>query len=76
MEEAIKTLKEILDKQIFIDSTPENTTINAYEAIDTVLNELEKKDKVIDEMAGEMCYGVFKFKNVKQVKEYFYKKVE
>ncbi len=49
-EEAIKTLNEILEKQIFIDSTPQNTTINAYEAIETVLNMLKEKDEKIESL--------------------------
>lgn len=52
-EEAIKTLNEILEKQIFIDSTPQNTTINAYEAIETVLNMLKEKDKEIEKLKAD-----------------------
>lgn len=41
LEESKATLKEIVDKQIFIDATPNNTTINPYEAIETVLNYID-----------------------------------
>lgn len=49
LEKSKETLREIIDKQLYIDTTPSNTTINAYEAIETVLQELDNsisKDKV------------------------------
>lgn len=69
-EEAIKTLNEILEKQIFIDSTPQNTTINAYEAIETVLNMLKEKDKEIDKLRNKNKKLLRKLRNrVKEVKK-------
>lgn len=56
LSKSIETLREIIDKQLYIDTTPSNTTINAYEAIETVLQALDNsisKDKVkekIDEL--------------------------
>jgi hypothetical protein len=45
--------------------------------IQTVLNELEKKDKVIDEMSKAMYEEWYNPKmNEQEIKEYFYKKVE
>lgn len=47
------------------------------QSIDTVLNELEKKDKVIDEMTEIISnVTVPQEKCKKCIKEYFYKKVE
>ena len=52
------------------------------EAIDIVLNELEKKDKVIDEMAEKLVeahgwfYSEFDNYTKEDWKEYFYKKVQ
>lgn len=48
LEQSKATLKEILDKQIYIDTRPDNTTINAYDAIETVLQALEDKNKKIN----------------------------
>lgn len=48
------------------------------QAIDTVLNELEKKDKVIDKMAGSLLVRQVIFKEAasrEDIKEYFYKRV-
>ncbi len=48
-----------------------------YEAIQVILNELDKKDKVIDMMANELrdtCH--FEYMSRKEVKEYFYNKIE
>ena len=51
------------------------------EAIDTVLNELEKKDKVIDEILNKFIegtgyyYSEFDYMSKEEIKEYFYKKV-
>ena len=50
IEEAIENIK--LSKSTVLFGR-EQTIVN-IEAIDTVLNELEKKDKVIDEMAKEI----------------------
>lgn len=52
IEEAIERLK--LSKKTFICGTA--GTIVEMEAIETVLNELEKKDKVIDLIADELRY--------------------
>ena len=47
------------------------------EAVETLLNELEKKDKVIDEMTEIISnVTVPQEKCKKCIKEYFYKKVE
>ena len=68
LEEAIKEMKSL---------SP------SAEAIDTVLKELDKKDKVIDLMAEHIQAPIItkegklvKAKNYAEVKEYFYKKVE
>ena len=37
--------------------------------------ELDKKEKIIKAMENEILYGIYKFKNKKQIKEYFEKKV-
>lgn len=54
-----------------------------YEAIQVVLNELDKKDKVIDMMTecidGEPTFGYGHLRDIntpEKVKEYFYNKVE
>lgn len=50
-EEAMK----VLGYQLNMKDTDVYTPIN-YEAIETVLNELEKKDKVIDLLADDLRY--------------------
>ena len=43
----------------------------------TVLNLLEKKDKIIDKMAQEILYKEpLKYNNVQEVKQYFERKIE
>ena len=37
--------------------------------------EIEKKDKIINEMADEIINGIYKFKTKKQILDYFTKKV-
>ena len=78
-KEAIRTL----GYQLNMENTDVYTPIN-YEAIEIVLNLLEKKEKIIDEMA-EWLYGddtSFGYGNLKDVntpekiKQYFEKKVE
>ncbi len=56
LEESKTTLKEIIDKQIFIDATPNTTTIEPYEAIETVLNYIDNSisKEVIKEKIGEL----------------------
>jgi hypothetical protein len=73
----IEEAKKILGYQLNMKDTDVYTPIN-YEAIETVLNELEKKDKVIDEMAKCLSNAddYFGDMSVKETKEYFYKKVE
>lgn len=45
--------------------------------ITTVLNLLEKKDKIIDKMAQEILYKEpLKYNNVQEVKQYFERKIE
>lgn len=49
---------------------------NDNEAIETVLSEIEKKDKIINLIVEEMVNGVYKFRSKKQVIKYFTNKVE
>lgn len=68
----IEEAKEIL-KDIMVNTYAEGKA----KAINTVLNELNKKDKVIDMMANELrdtCH--FEYMSRKEVKEYFYNKIE
>lgn len=78
IEEAIDTLKEhkkLIDKKYL--------KAKNSKAIETVLNELEKKDKVIDEMAKDILhdrnewveFDFEKYKDIEEVKEEYYKKV-
>ena len=54
-----------------------------YEAIQVLLNELDKKDKVIDMMAewlykDDSSFGLFELREVnttEKIKEYFYNKI-
>ena len=84
-----QAIKEIKGKDMFSSRTTENGY--AYmkginEAIDTVLNELEKKDKVIDEMIEDLYglaisineeYRVEEYLLKKEtIKEYYYKKAQ
>ena len=80
-----QAIKEIKGKDMFSSRTTENGY--AYmkginEAIDTVLSELEKKDKVIDEILNKFIegtgyyYSEFDYMSKEEIKEYFYKKVE
>lgn len=78
IEEAIDTLKEhkkLIDKKYL--------KAKNSKAIETVLNELEKKYKVIDEMAKDILhdrnewveFDFEKYKDIEEVKEEYYKKV-
>lgn len=79
-EEAVEELKFEIDNKMI------RRTIFTNQAIKVVLKELDKKDRVIDEMAEDIYdyelailednqrgYG---FDNIEEVKQYFYKKVE
>lgn len=46
------------------------------QAIKTVLNLLEKKDKIIDEMAGKIYEEGIVWNNKEEVKQYFERKIE
>lgn len=76
IEEAKKYCKQIKDRDLW-----KVGYVYGSEAIETVLNELEKKDKVIDEMAKYIKepYRIIAFGSRKPkieiIKEYFYKKV-
>ena len=65
----IEEAKEIL-KDIMANTYAEGKA----KAINTVLNELDKKDKVIDMMAEDIAEEFFK--NKEEVKEYYFKEVE
>ena len=78
IEEAIDILKEhkkLIDEKYL--------KAKNSKAIETVLNELEKKDKVIDEMAKDILhdrnewveFDFEKYKDIEEVKEEYYKKV-
>lgn len=95
IEEARKKIKEVIywsngQKAEYIDISfcTYDDEINCeefIEAMETVLNELDKKDKVIDMMAQELINQpirvmtgneIFKFTNKEDTLEYFYNKVE
>ncbi len=71
IEEAKKQLlkhkKEIDEKYI---------SARYSKAIEVVLSELEKKGKIINEMAEEMVNGVYLFKSKNQVIDHFTNKLE
>lgn len=72
IEEAIKELRESYELK---------HRQWAYNCLDVIKEELEKKDKVIDEMA-KYIIELIKYNNpeeerdIEDIKEYFYKKVE
>lgn len=91
---------ELFRKRIEVEEYSGMTTNTLKEAMKTVLNELEKKDKVIDEMAKYMAEEFAEYQldyiyqkvhnaksgmernwsrgieeEIKDIKEYFYKKV-
>lgn len=74
IKEAIKELNNLI-------FTLEIKHLGGAEAINTVLNELEKKDKVIDEILNKFIegtgyyYSEFDYMSKEEIKEYFYKKV-
>lgn len=47
-KEAKETLKQILDKSIYIDTNPSNSLMNGHDAIMTILNYIEKLEKKIE----------------------------
>ena len=70
----IEEAKELLKDKDVMWNNPEN---NVLEAIETVLSELKKKDKVINEMAEWMAGGnKYIYATVEDVKEQFYNEVE
>ena len=92
-KEAVEEIKSLLlslgGQEYLKEEEPENYKLS--KAIETVLNliqtqqkEIEKKDKIIDEMAKWLCeddtifgYGGLKEINThEKIKEYFKKKVE
>lgn len=76
IEEAKKYCKQIKDRDLW-----KVGYVYGSEAIETVLNELEKKDKVIDEILNKFIegtgyyYSEFDYMSKEEIKEYFYKKV-
>ena len=61
IEEAKEYIKMIIRKQEIPDSAKALGYVYATEAIETVLSELEKKDKIINEMAttlSSVCTGI------------------
>lgn len=85
LEEAKKYIKMIILRQEIPDSAKALGYVYAEEAIETVLNELENKDAVINEMAKELYIEGY-CKNIKCkkceaenfidcIKEKIYKKV-
>lgn len=88
IEEAIGDLKYYIGEDPYFNGTYKPVTdfekycYSHCKAIDTVLNELEKKDKVIDKMAEKLVeahewfYSEFDNYTKEDWKEYFYKKVE
>lgn len=82
-EEEIKDCIKILkDTDISTIEMCENTDMYTYSiAVKNVLNELDKKDKVIDLMARainnyDSQLVINHFSNADDVKQYFYEKVE
>ena len=85
--EKAKKLLNGIDIKFFLNGTIEQSNYIVDKAdetnlaIETVLNELEKKDKVIDLMA-EYIVDLIKYNNseeirdAEEVKQYFYKKAE
>ena len=77
-KKAIENLKLFLDK----DKTEDNYLTG--EDLSTILNLVQKQEKVIDEMAQELInaplrvFGdnAFKFRNKEDTKQYFYEKVD
>lgn len=77
IEEATNICKEIIKTNMFNRNTDAR-------AIETVLNELDKKDKTIDMMAewlykDDSSFGLFGLREVntpEKIKEYFYNKIE
>jgi len=68
--------------RLCIDENGKDDDCYYEKAIDTVLNlikkqqkEIEKENKIIDKMADEMINGIYKFKDKRQIIEYFTKKV-
>lgn len=89
-DEVIGTYCIEIQKEVDCSKNCEDEDCYLNQAIDTVINELEKKDKVIDEMATILTRYMSIFDNkpydlslgvgtrkmtVEEVKEYFYKKV-
>ena len=75
IEEAEEKIKELLNLTNWYHD------YGYREAIETVFNELEKKDKVIDEILNKFIegtgyyYSEFDYMSKEEIKEYFYKKV-
>lgn len=74
LEEAIQDIKRICEylKESDYMSIDKDTKIS----LETVLNHLTKQEKMIELMAEELAFGVFKFKSKEQAKQYFEKKAE
>ena len=66
-EQLLKHKKEIDEKYI---------SARYSKAIEVVLSELDKKDKIIDLMEDEILNGIYIFKNKKQILKYFTNKAE
>lgn len=80
-DEVIGTYCIEIQKEVDCSKNCENEDCYLIQAISTVLSELEKKDKVINEMAEEIFLKLSSDKfeygySVGETKEYFTKKVE
>ena len=84
LEEAVKNINDYIFAIDNFGTIDPKCCNNLYEPVKVVLKELDKRDKVINEMAREFYaeniyigYSNFRWKNSsEEVKQYFYKKVE
>lgn len=76
-EEAIEIYKDIRDKEDYFGHLAIETVLNLLEEANRQLSvELQKKDKMIDEMAKGIYIEIDKYKNPEEVKQYYERKVE
>ena len=86
-EEAIEICKDIRDKEDYFGHLAIETVLNLLEKKNiTIIEtkeanrqlsvELQKKDKMIDEMAKGIYIEIDKYKNPEEVKQYYERKVE
>lgn len=87
IEEAVKNLNNYIFAIDNFGTIDPKCCNNLYEPVKAVLKELDKKDKVINEMARHFydldiaarishTPTIYNFKSVKHAKEWFYEKVE